>query len=114
MKSLSLTLADPSPHYEAEIYTRDRSQPPLKLKSPIGFDGLYRKSEPTVAGVFATKGKWVNGSTLEVERQWVGMDELQKWTLSFDGDRLICAAGTGRAATFRSTVSRVDFQPVTG
>ena len=29
----------------------------------------------------------MNGSTLEVERQWVGMDELQKWTLSFDGDR---------------------------
>ena len=70
------------------MYRRDRSQPPLKLSCPIGFDGLYRKSEPTIAGVFATKGKWVNGSTLEVERRWVGMDELQKWTLSFDGDRL--------------------------
>jgi hypothetical protein len=88
VKSLSLSFADPNPHYDLEIYTRDRSQPPLKLSSPIGFDGLYRKSEPTVAGIFATKGKWVNGSTLEVERQWVGMDELQKWTLSFDGDRL--------------------------
>jgi len=88
VKSLSLTLADPGPYYDLEIYTRDRSQPPLKLRSPIGFDGLYRKSEPTAAGIFATKGKWVNGSTLEVERQWVGMDELQKWTLSFDGERL--------------------------
>lgn len=87
VKSLSLTLDDPSPRYDLEIYTRDRSQPPLKLNCPIGFDGLYRKSEPTVAGIFATKGKWVNASTLEVERQWVGMDELQKWTLSFDGDR---------------------------
>lgn len=88
VKSLSLSLLDPSPHYEAEIYVRGRGQPPLKLTGPIGFDGLYRKSEPTAAGIFATKGKWVNGSTLEVERQWVGMDELQKWTLSFDGDRL--------------------------
>jgi len=87
VKSLSLNLADPNPHYEAEVYTRDRSQPPLKLSSPIGFDGLYRRSEPTAVGIFATKGKWVNSSTLEVERQWVGMDELQKWTLSFDGDR---------------------------
>jgi CubicO group peptidase (beta-lactamase class C family) len=88
VKSLSLNFADPNPHYEAEVYTRDRSQPPLKLSSPIGFDGLYRKSEPTAVGTFATKGRWVNGSTLEVERQWVGMDELQKWTLSFDGERL--------------------------
>ncbi len=88
LRSLSLNLADPNPHYEAEMHRRDRSQPPLKLTCPIGFDGLYRKSESTAAGVFATKGKWVNGSTLEVERQWVGMDELQKWTLSFDGDRL--------------------------
>ena len=30
----------------------------------------------------------MNGSTFEVERQAVGMDELQKWTLSFDGDKL--------------------------
>jgi len=88
VKSLSLNLADPNPHYEAEVYTRDRSQPPLKLSSPIGFDGLDRRSEPTAVGIFATKGKWVNGSTLEIERQWVGMDELQKWTLSFDGERL--------------------------
>jgi len=38
VKSLSLSLADPSPRYDLEIYTRDRSQPPLKLNCPIGFD----------------------------------------------------------------------------
>jgi hypothetical protein len=70
------------------VYARDRGQPSLRFSDPIGFDGLYRKGEPTGAGVFATKGKWVNGSTLEVERQAVGMDETQRWTLSFDGDRL--------------------------
>jgi CubicO group peptidase (beta-lactamase class C family) len=88
VKSLSLTLADPRPYYDIEIYTQDRSQPPLKLSSPIGFDGLYRKSERTVAGIFATKGRWVNSSTLELERQWVGMDEVQKWSLSFDAERI--------------------------
>jgi hypothetical protein len=30
----------------------------------------------------------LNGSTLEIERLALGMDEQQKWTLSFDGDRL--------------------------
>jgi CubicO group peptidase (beta-lactamase class C family) len=88
VKSLALTLADPNPRYDLETYARDRTQPPLRFSGPIGFDGLYRKGEPTAAGVFATKGKWLNGSTLEIDRIAVGMDERQKWTLSFDGDRL--------------------------
>ena len=88
LKSLSLTFADPGPRYDLELYARDQTQPPLRLGGPIGFDGLYRKSEPTASGIFATKGKWLNGSTLEIERQAVGMDELQKWTLSFDGEKL--------------------------
>lgn len=88
LKSLSLTLIGPNPHYDLEAYPRDRGQPLLRLSDPIGLDGLYRKGQLTASGLFATKGKWLNGSTLEVERQVVGMDELQKWTLSFDGDRL--------------------------
>jgi hypothetical protein len=88
VKSISLSLVDPNPRYDLEIYARDRTQPPLRFSGPIGLDGLYRKNEPVDSGIFATKGKWLNGSTFEVERQAVGMDELQKWTLSFDGDRL--------------------------
>ena len=88
VKSISLSLADPNPRYDLEIYGREQTLPPTRFSGPIGLDGLYRKSEATAAGVFATKGKWVNGSTFEVERQAVGMDELQKWTLSFDGDKL--------------------------
>jgi hypothetical protein len=41
-----------------------------------------------MSGTFASKGKWLNSSTLEIERLALGMDEQQKWTLSFDGDRL--------------------------
>lgn len=88
VKSLSLILAHPSPHYDLELYTPDRTQPSRRFIGPIGLDGLYRKSESIAGGVFATKGRWLNGSTFEVERQAVGMDELQKWTLSFDGDKL--------------------------
>ena len=62
LKSLSLTLADPSPHYDLEIYTLDRGQPPIKLSSPIGLDGLYRKSEPTG---YSNSGKeWLNSAGL--------------------------------------------------
>jgi hypothetical protein len=87
VKSLSLTF-DASPRYDLEVYVRDQIRPSLRFSGPIGLDGLYRKSEPTASGTFATKGKWLNGSTFEMERQVVGMDELQKLALSFDGDRL--------------------------
>ncbi|MBR1226917.1 serine hydrolase [Bradyrhizobium sp. AUGA SZCCT0176] len=88
VKSISLILTHPSPHYDLELYASDPSQPSRRFIGPIGLDGLYRKADSIVGGVFATKGKWLNGSTFEIERQAVGMDELQKWTLSFDGDRL--------------------------
>jgi hypothetical protein len=87
VKSLSL-IFDANPRYDLEIYVRDQVRPSLRFSGPIGLDGLYRKSELTAAGTFATKGKWLNGSTFEIERQVVGMDELQKLVLSFDGDRL--------------------------
>jgi hypothetical protein len=87
VKSLSLTF-DANPRYDLEIYVRDQIRPSFRFSGPIGLDGLYRKSEPTASGIFATKGKWLNGSTFEIERQVVGMDELQKLVLSFGGDRL--------------------------
>jgi hypothetical protein len=88
LKSLSLTLVDPNPRYDFEVYIRDQTRPSLRFGGPIGFDGLYRKGEPTASGTFASKGKWLNGSTLEIERLALGMDEQRKWTLSFEGDRL--------------------------
>jgi CubicO group peptidase (beta-lactamase class C family) len=88
LKSLSLTLVDPNPRYDFEVTIRDQTRPSLRFGGPIGFDGLYRKGEPTASGTFASKGKWLNGSTLEIERLALGMDEQRKWTLSFDGDRL--------------------------
>jgi hypothetical protein len=89
VRSLSLTLADPNPHYELEINGRDPAAPALKFTGPIGLDGLFRKSDPTALGVVATKGRWLDGQTFVVERRTLGADApLQKWTLRFDGGTL--------------------------
>jgi hypothetical protein len=89
VKSLSLTFADPHPRYDLEIYSRDQTKPSLKLTGPIGLDGLYRNSDPTFAGIIATKGNWLNDHTFMVERLTLGEGLAeQKWTLWFDGDKL--------------------------
>ncbi len=88
VKSLSLTFAEPQPRYDLEIYPQDQTRPSLKFSGPVGLDGLYRKGEPTASGIVATRGKWLDGHTLVVERQTLGTGEQQKWTLSFDGERL--------------------------
>jgi CubicO group peptidase (beta-lactamase class C family) len=89
VKSISLTFADPQPSYDLEIYSRDQTKPSTKLTGPIGLDGLYRKSDPTVFGVFATKGKWLNDHTFMIDRLTLGGgNPEQKWTLGFDGERL--------------------------
>ena len=89
VRSLSLTLAGPNPHYQLEINSRDQAGPALKFTGPIGLDGLFRKSDPTAIGVVATKGRWLDGQTFVVERRTLGADApLQKWTLRFDGGTL--------------------------
>jgi hypothetical protein len=88
VKSLSLTFSDPQARYDLELYPQDQTQPSLRFTGPIGLDGLYRKGEPTAFGIAAVRGKWLDGRTFLIERQILGMGEQQKWTLSFDGDRL--------------------------
>jgi CubicO group peptidase (beta-lactamase class C family) len=82
VKSLSLDLTAPNPHYDLEIY-----QPPLKFSGPVGLDGRYRKGEPTPLGVSAVRGTWSNANTFEVDFQYLGSGEQRKWNLSFDGER---------------------------
>jgi hypothetical protein len=89
VKSLSLTLTGPHTGYDLEIYSRDPTKPSLKFTGPIGLDGLYRKSDPTFAGVIATKGTWLNNHTFLIERFTLGGGFAeQKWTLWFDGEKL--------------------------
>jgi hypothetical protein len=88
IKSLSLTLADPNPGYELEIYARNPARPPVRLSGPIGLDGLYRKSEPAVSGVRAVKGTWLDQHTFGIDVQYLGAGQQRRWTLSFDGARV--------------------------
>jgi CubicO group peptidase (beta-lactamase class C family) len=89
VRSLSLILAGPNPHYELEISGRDPTAPALKFAGPIGLDGLFRRSDQTALGIVATKGRWLDSQTFVVERRTLGADApLQKWTLRFDGGTL--------------------------
>jgi hypothetical protein len=89
LKSLVLSLVDPNPHYDMEIYQRDPSQPPINRSGPVGLDGLYRRAECTSAITIASRGTWVNGSTFVLDRLFVGAgEEAQRFTLSFEGGRL--------------------------
>ena len=82
IKSLSLDLTAPNPHYDVEIY-----QPPLRFSGPIGLDGWYRKGGSTPFGVSAVRGIWSNANTFAIDFQYLGSGEQRKWTLSFDGER---------------------------
>jgi CubicO group peptidase (beta-lactamase class C family) len=95
VKSLSLTFDDPNPHYGLEIYDQDPTKPSRKFVGQLGMDGLYRTSGPSVFGANSMKGKWSDDHTLVIDRQMLGMGEGQKWSLSFDGEKLILR-GKGR------------------
>ena len=95
LKSLSLILTDPQPHYDMEIYTRDTTKPGLGLTGPIGLDGLYRKGEPTylqalaIRRVNAVKGAWQDDHTFVIDRLILGQGKpAERWTLKFDGEKL--------------------------
>jgi len=89
VKSLSLTFTDSYPRYDLEIYSRDQTKPSLKFTGPIGLDGLYRNSDPSFAGIIATKGGWLNDHTFVVQRLTLGRGLAEeKWTLWFDGEKL--------------------------
>jgi len=95
VKSLSLTFDNPNPHYGLEIYDQDPTRPSHKFAGQLGMDGLYRTSGPSFFGAVAMKGKWSDDHTLVIDRQTLGTGEGQKWSLSFDGEKLTLR-GKGR------------------
>jgi CubicO group peptidase (beta-lactamase class C family) len=99
LKSLSLTLTDPQPHYDIEIYATDTTKSHPRLSGPIGLDGLYRKGELTRTDfghltegsprVNAVKGTWQDDHTFVIDRLVLGKFEpAERWTLTFDGEKL--------------------------
>jgi CubicO group peptidase (beta-lactamase class C family) len=98
LKSLSLSLTGPQPHYELEIYNRYQTDSSLRFAGPIGLDGLYRKGASTPLGVIALKGTWLNDHAFAMDLRLVGGDKDQRWILSFDGEKpkLSGKGGDGR------------------
>jgi hypothetical protein len=99
VKSLSLILTGPQPHYDMEAYATDTTKAGSRFTGPIGLDGLYRKGELTYHGfaerledvprVNAVKGTWQDDHTFVIDRLVLGLGEpAERWTLTFDGEKL--------------------------
>jgi hypothetical protein len=98
VKSLSLILTGPQPHYDIETYARDATKSGPRFTGPIGLDGLYRKGELTYHGfagrlgvprVNAVKGTWQDDHAFVIDRLVLGLGEpAERWTLTFDGEKL--------------------------
>jgi hypothetical protein len=95
VKSLSLILINPQPHYEMETYAREATKSGSRFTGPIGLDGLYRKGDPislqelVIHGVNAVKGTWQDDHTFVIDRLILGQGKpAERWTLTFDGEKL--------------------------
>jgi len=98
VKSLSLILTGPQPHYDLELYARDPTKSGPRFTDPIGLDGLYRKGElnHVFSGPFqgsprvnAVKGTWQDDHTFVIDRLVLGLGQPpERWTLTFDGEKL--------------------------
>jgi len=106
VKSMSLILTDPRPHYDVEIYARDTTKAGSRFIGPIGLDGLYRKGELTHHGfgerledaprVDAVKGTWQDDHTFVIDRLVLGLGQpAERWTLTFHGEKLNVRAKIG-------------------
>ncbi|MCK1361051.1 hypothetical protein [Bradyrhizobium sp. 199] len=96
VRSISLSFTD-KPGYAVDIDTHNPANPVIRLRGPIGLDGLYRKSELTSFGLRAVKGAWVSADTFAIDMQYVGLGEQQKFSLSFSGDNKVVLHGKTRA-----------------
>jgi hypothetical protein len=111
VKSLSLVLMGPEKRYEVEAYAGNGTNAGPRVTCPIGLDGLYRKSDftdqnvnyplsqaaPRIRAINAAKGTWVDDTTFVVDWRVLGLANSpdERWTLSFDGDKLSIRAKIG-------------------
>jgi CubicO group peptidase (beta-lactamase class C family) len=87
VKSISLSLTGPQPHYQLEIYSEYQSNASLGFAGPIGLDGLYRLGEQSPLGIIALKGTWLNDREFAMDLRLVGGDRDRRWILSVGGER---------------------------
>jgi len=96
LKSFALFLTDAHPHFEFEINLHlliNMYNISGTFDMPIGLNGNYRKSMPSISGanpghITAAKGTWLNGQTFELDTQDLGFGGMSKYILSFNGKKL--------------------------
>jgi CubicO group peptidase (beta-lactamase class C family) len=93
LRSFTLDLTDPRPHFEFELDLRFPVGSSVKYSQPIGLDGFYRKgsprlSDPNPGHITAARGTWLNGQTFVIDAPDLGYGEQQKIVLSFSGRKL--------------------------
>jgi len=93
LRSLSLFLSGPRPHFEYEQYVSFPAGSSARYDMPIGLDGFYRKGLPALSGHYpghmpAAKGTWLDKSTLVIDLQDIGYGTQVKYVLSFNGKQL--------------------------
>ncbi|WP_316161391.1 serine hydrolase [Bradyrhizobium sp. SZCCHNRI20481] len=92
INTIKLDLTGPEPQVTWDIPSRDRAGGTVHLQSPIGLDGLYRKTAPPHPWqpftYRAMKGSWIDATTFVIDAQFIGQGEERNWRLSFDGDKV--------------------------
>ncbi|CCD88384.1 putative Beta-lactamase [Bradyrhizobium sp. ORS 285] len=92
VNNIKLDLTGPEPQVTWDIPSRDRAGATVHLQSPIGLDGLYRKTTPPHPwkpfSYRAMKGSWIDATTFVIDAQFIGQGEERNWRLSFDGDKV--------------------------
>jgi CubicO group peptidase (beta-lactamase class C family) len=93
LRSLTLFLTGPRPHFEYEQYLSFPAGTSVTYDMPIGLDGFYRRGSPALFGHYpghipAAKGSWKDGSTFVIDTQDIGYGTQLEHVLSFNGKKL--------------------------
>ncbi|UFZ04077.1 beta-lactamase family protein [Bradyrhizobium ontarionense] len=91
IRAITLYL-DADPHVAWDIPERGSENGILHLQSPIGLDGIFRKtaqSRPWQPFAYrGMKGSWIDATTFAIDVQFIGQGEERSWLLTFAGDKL--------------------------
>jgi CubicO group peptidase (beta-lactamase class C family) len=93
LKSFTLDLTEPHPHFDVEFSLRYPTGSSVKYSQPLGLDGFYRRGMPkasdsAVGHITEARGTWLNGQTFVIDVPVVGYGEQQKLVLTFSGKKL--------------------------
>lgn len=93
LKSFTLDLAQPRPHFDVEFSLRDPVGSSARYSLPIGLDGFYRKgvpklSDPGIGHITEARGTWKDARTFVIDAPVLGYGEQQKLVLTFSGKKL--------------------------